>query len=132
MYGSHLFPLLQLTYALLDPLIANTITWCANNVEGVYKRGVTLGFVIGWGNLNGVVSSNIYLAREKPKYTTGHAVVLAYLLLFLFGFSVLTHFLLENENKKRREGKRDHWLEGRDGKEIEALGDQKPDFIYVT
>lgn len=29
------------------PCIANTITWVSNNVEGVYKRGVTLGFVIG-------------------------------------------------------------------------------------
>lgn len=35
------------------PCIANTITWTANNVEGVYKRGIVLGFVIGWGNLNG-------------------------------------------------------------------------------
>jgi nitrate/nitrite transporter NarK len=29
------------------PTIANTISWCSNNVEGVYKRGVTLGIVIG-------------------------------------------------------------------------------------
>jgi nitrate/nitrite transporter NarK len=29
------------------PLIPNTISWCSNNIEGVYKRGVTLGFVIG-------------------------------------------------------------------------------------
>jgi MFS family permease len=29
------------------PCIANTISWASNNVEGVYKRGVTLGFVIG-------------------------------------------------------------------------------------
>lgn len=29
------------------PCIPNTITWVSNNVEGVYKRGVTLGFVIG-------------------------------------------------------------------------------------
>src|ERR1700761_3990579 len=36
------------------PCISNTITWTANNVEGVYKRGITLGFVIGWGNLNGM------------------------------------------------------------------------------
>lgn len=50
------------------PCIANTITWVSNNTEGVYKRGVTLGFVIGWGNLNGVVSSNIYRAVDKPRY----------------------------------------------------------------
>lgn len=35
------------------PCIANTIVWAANNTEGVYKRGITMGFVIGWGNLNG-------------------------------------------------------------------------------
>jgi hypothetical protein len=29
------------------PCIANTISWCSNNIEGVYKRGVTLGIVIG-------------------------------------------------------------------------------------
>lgn len=40
------------------PNIPNTITWAANNVEGVYKRGVTLGFVIGWGNLNGTKLPN--------------------------------------------------------------------------
>lgn len=37
------------------PCIPNTISWISNNVEGTYKRGVTLGVVIGWGNLNGVV-----------------------------------------------------------------------------
>lgn len=118
--------------SLPDPLIANTITWCSNNVEGVYKRGVTLGFVIGWGNINGIVSSNIYIAKEKPEYKTGHGVVLGYLVVFLFGFSVVTHFLLERENKQRRDGKRDHWVEGLDEKQVEALGDMRPDFIYVT
>lgn len=47
------------------PCVANTISWAANNVEGVYKRGVVIGCVIGWGNLNGVVSSNIYRAKDK-------------------------------------------------------------------
>lgn len=47
------------------PSISLTIAWVANNVEGVYKRGIVLGFVIGWGNLNGIVSSNIY--RNPPR-----------------------------------------------------------------
>jgi predicted MFS family arabinose efflux permease len=29
------------------PTIANTITWASNNIEGVYKRGIVLGMVIG-------------------------------------------------------------------------------------
>jgi len=31
----------------------------AGNVEGSYKRSVTLGMAIGFGNLNGAVASNI-------------------------------------------------------------------------
>jgi len=111
------------------PCIPNTISWMANNVEGVYKRGVVLGFVIGWGNLNGVVSSNIY--RKAPKYTVGHATVMAYMIAFLLGGSILLRFLLARENKLRRAGKRDHWVEGLSEKEREKLGDRRPDFIYT-
>ncbi|KAL1304988.1 hypothetical protein AAFC00_003892 [Neodothiora populina] len=114
------------------PCVSNTISWAANNVEGSYKRGVTIGFVIGWGNLNGVVSSNIYRAKDKPQYYVGHAVVLAYMTLFLFGGSVATHFALQAENKKRAEGKRDAWVEGLDEAEVKMLGDKRPDFVYTT
>ncbi|KAF2015710.1 MFS nicotinic acid transporter-like protein Tna1 [Aaosphaeria arxii CBS 175.79] len=113
------------------PCIANTISWASNNVEGVYKRGVTLGFVIGWGNLNGVVASNIYRGRDKPRFLLGHGVVLAYLVLFLFGGSVVTRWLLVKENGKRVRGERDVWVEGKGEEEVEMLGDKRPDFIYT-
>ncbi|KAI0850387.1 MFS general substrate transporter [Daldinia vernicosa] len=112
------------------PCISNTISWMANNIEGVYKRGVVLGFVIGWGNLNGIVSSNIYFS--PPRYLEGHGVMIAYMALFLFGGSVLMTTLLRIENGKRRQGKRDYLIEGKSAKEIEALGDSKPDFLYTV
>jgi MFS family permease len=107
------------------PCVANTISWCANNVEGVYKRGVTLGFVIGWGNLNGIVASNIYRPQDKPGYKLGHGVVFAYLTLFLLGGSLGTHFALKRENEKRRAGGRDGWVEGKSRSEVELLGDKR-------
>ncbi|KAK5122503.1 hypothetical protein LTR85_004087 [Meristemomyces frigidus] len=114
------------------PCVANTISWAANNTEGVYKRGVTIGFVIGWGNLNGVMSSNVYQAKDKPNYRPGHGVVLAYMILFLLGGSLVTHFALVAENKKKLAGKRDYLVEGKSSKEVEALGDRRPDFIYTV
>jgi len=111
------------------PCIANTITWVSNNTEGVYKRGVVLGFVIGWGNLNGVVSSNIYF--DGPRFPQGHGTVLGYLTMFLFGGSVLMHILLRQENARRRRGERDHWVVGKTLQEIDALGDMRPDFLYT-
>jgi hypothetical protein len=113
------------------PCIANTISWASNNVEGVYKRGVTLGFVIGWGNLNGVVSSNIYRTKDRPRFTLGHAVVLGYLSVFLLGGSIVTRILLVRENKKREKGERDHWVEGKSEEEIKEMGDRRPDFRYM-
>lgn len=116
------------------PCIANTITWVANNIEGVYKRGIVLGCVIGWGNLNGIVSSNIYFKEKTettPQYKIGHAVVMSYMIVCLLGGSILMELLLMRENKLRREGKRDHWVEGLSAKETEALGDRRPDFQYT-
>lgn len=72
------------------------------------------------------------MSKDSPKYRPGHAVVLAYLLLFLCIGSLSTHFLLVNENKKRQQGKRDAWIEGKSESEIELLGDKRPDFIYTV
>ncbi|KAM5434945.1 hypothetical protein McaMca56_006555 [Microsporum canis] len=113
------------------PCIPNTISWASNNTEGVYKRGVSLGFIIGWGNLNGVVSSNIYRAEDAPGFFPGHGTVLGYMIVFLLGGSILQHVLLRIENGKRIRGERNAWAEGQDAYGIEMLGDKRPDFIYT-
>ena len=114
------------------PTVSNTLTWASNNVEGSLKRGVMVGVVVGWGNMNGVVSSNIYIAKEKPRYYTGHGIVLAYMFFFLFGGSVFMHVMLKRENKLRKEGKRDHWIQGKTEDEIVEMGDVRPNFYYTT
>ncbi|GAB7358724.1 hypothetical protein MBLNU230_g3953t1 [Neophaeotheca triangularis] len=117
------------------PTVANSLSWCNNNIEGVYKRGVVGGIVVGFGNLQGVVSSNIYFAEpgeDNPRYFVGHGVVFAYLSVFLLGGSIAMHFLLERENKKRKAGQRDHWMEGKSAEQVRMMGDVRPDFMYVT
>ncbi|CZR68137.1 related to allantoate permease [Phialocephala subalpina] len=111
------------------PCIPNTISWVSNNTEGVYKRGIVLGLVIGWGHLNGIVSSNIYF--KPPRYTVGHTTILAYLTVCLLGGSCLMHFLLKRENAARLAGKRDYLTRGKTEKEVESLGDIRPDFVYT-
>lgn len=113
------------------PTVSNTLTWASNNVEGVYKRGVMVGVVVGWGNMNGVVSSNIYNKEDKPLYRPGHGTVLAYMAVCLLGGSIFMHVMLRRENALRKAGKRDHWLEGKTEEEIRMMGDVRPDFIYT-
>ena len=57
--------------------------------------------------------------------------MLAYLTIFLLGGSILQYSLLKKENKKRKAGGRDYWAEGKTEKEVEALGDMRPGFIYT-
>jgi len=81
--------------------IPNTISWVSNNCDGVYRRGITVGAVIAWGNMNGVVSSNIYRQKDAPWYRMGHWIVFVYLGLFLLGGSLLNYALLKRANRNR-------------------------------
>jgi sugar phosphate permease len=113
------------------PTISNTLSWVINNTEGSLKRAVVLGMVVGWGNLNGVVSSNIYLVRESPRFWSGHAVVLGYQVLFLLGGSITMHILLRVLNKRRTAGKLDAKWAGMTEEERWIAGDKRPDFVYT-
>jgi cyanate permease len=113
------------------PTIPNTLSWVSNNTEGSLKRAVVLGMVVGWGNLNGVVSSNIYLKTQKPRFWTGHGIVLGFQLLFLLGGSVFMHVALRRENVKRRSGQRDALHDGLSDEQKWIKGDRRPDFIYT-
>ena len=97
----------------------------------MYKRGVTVGLVIGWGNLNGIVSSNVYRSDDAPHYYPGHGIILSYLVLFLLLGSVVQYLLLRKENSKRRSGRRDEWVAGLDEHQLYQRGDMRPDFIYM-
>ncbi|KAL1983272.1 hypothetical protein VTN96DRAFT_294 [Rasamsonia emersonii] len=113
------------------PALPNSVSWISNNTAGTYKRGITLGIMVGWGNLNGIVSSNIYNAKDAPHFFVGHGVVLGYLVLFQLVGSIVQYALLRRENRKRRRGERDHVVEGLDAEGVRMLGDRRPDFVYT-
>jgi len=93
------------------PMIPNIVAWVSNNVEGSYKRSVTLAMVISFGNINGAVSSNVYRARDAPWYTLGHGIVLAYIGISLISCTVL-FFMLRAENARRARGERNEIIVG--------------------
>ncbi|KAF4470265.1 allantoate permease [Fusarium albosuccineum] len=113
------------------PTVSNTVSWVNNNIEGSLKRAIVLGMVVGWGNLNGVVSSNIYLDREKPRYWSGHGSVLGYQIVFLLGGSIFMHFALARENKNRAAGKLDAKYAAMTEEQKWISGDVRPDFRYT-
>jgi MFS family permease len=109
--------------------IPTTIAWVANNVEGVYQRGIVLGIMIGWGNLNGIVSSNMW--SDALRFIAGHATSIAYLTVCLFGGSVLFHVLLSRENAKRMAGERNYLVRERRSRKWICWGISGRTFIIL-
>ncbi|THH06942.1 hypothetical protein EW145_g3739 [Phellinidium pouzarii] len=93
-------------YPLIPNSVLLTSAWVSANTEGSYKRSAVLGMAIGWGNLNGAVTSNVYRARDKPWYSLGHGIVLAYICIGL-SCSLLLRIVLKAENGRRERGERD-------------------------
>ncbi|KAI0034264.1 MFS general substrate transporter [Vararia minispora EC-137] len=89
--------------------------WVSSNTEGSYKRGATLAFAIGFGNLNGAVSSNVYRSVDKPWYRLGHGIILAYVCIGWLS-SLAYMFLLRRENAAKARGERDEVILGVDNK----------------
>lgn len=113
------------------PAIPNTLAWISNNTDGVYKRGIVIGIVVGTGNLSGIVSSNIFLPSGSPRFYIGKGMVMATMLCFLQLGTIAMHILLRMENRKRQSGRRDDMHRGMTSDEIWAAGDKRPDFIYT-
>ncbi|KZT75148.1 MFS general substrate transporter [Daedalea quercina L-15889] len=104
-----------LAAASIYPTVPNSVAWVSSNVEGSYKRGAVLAMAIGWGNINGAVSSNIYRAVDEPWYRMGHGIVLAYIAIGWLS-SLAYYFLLRRENARREAGERDEVIDGVDNK----------------
>ncbi|KAI0067785.1 MFS general substrate transporter [Artomyces pyxidatus] len=108
-----------LAAAAIYPAIPNSVAWVSGNVEGAYKRSAVLGMAIGFGNLNGAVSSNVYRAKDKPWYSLGHGIILAYIAIgFLCSLAYM--LVLRRENEARERGDRDEVIEGVDNKRADA------------
>ncbi|KAF8196442.1 MFS general substrate transporter [Pholiota molesta] len=115
-----------LTASAIYPVAANSASWAACNIEGSYKRAVTVATVIGFGNLNGAVTSNAYRAKDAPWYRLGHGIILAYIAIGFFSSALYT-FLLRRENARRDRGERDEVIEG-----VENRNAHERNGVYAT
>ncbi|KAF5975630.1 nicotinamide mononucleotide permease [Fusarium bulbicola] len=83
------------------------LVWVSNNMAGHYKLGVASAMQIGFGNIGGIIASNIFVTTQAPTYPLGFGLGLG--LVWLCGLSSLVFlFYIRRENKLRDEGKRDH------------------------
>ncbi|PGG97670.1 hypothetical protein AJ79_09129 [Helicocarpus griseus UAMH5409] len=112
--------------------IPTTVSWISNNLAGQWKRAVGMGLQFTVGNLvGGTVGSNIFLSREKPRYTTAWAVLFSFISsAFLSAWALL--YLLRKWNARKAVLVEQADREGRDlDSECKDLGDKNPHFRYT-
>ncbi|OCL01695.1 MFS general substrate transporter [Glonium stellatum] len=106
-----------------------TLAWVSNTMSGHYKRSVAAAVQVGFGNIGGIIASNVFLDREKPRYPTGYGVSLG--MLWICGVACTTmFFLVKRENRKRERGDRDYRLQH--PTDADNLGDDHPHFRLTT
>ena len=106
-----------------------TLVWLSNNMGGHYKRSINAAMQIGFGNLGGIIASNIYITTQKPRYPVGYGVSIALIWMCGIACTILV-FGLRLENKKRERGERDARL-SLPREEVENLGDDHPRFRFT-
>ncbi|MCJ1452406.1 hypothetical protein MMC28_002749 [Mycoblastus sanguinarius] len=57
------------------------ICWVTMNLSGHRARGVGTAWVIGFGNIGGIVATFSFLAKDAPHYKTGYSILMAFLCL---------------------------------------------------
>jgi hypothetical protein len=105
------------------------LVWLSNNMGGHVKRGASSAIQVAIGNFGGIIASNIYMSKQKPRYPVGFGVSLG--LVWLCGTSAIAFvLLLWRENKKRDDGQLDHRLHF-SPEELDNLGDDHPSFRFT-
>lgn len=110
---------------IVQPMV---VVWLMNNVSGHYKRNFASALLVGIGNLGGIVGSNIYLDREKPRFKTGYSIGLSFIVLAGVLATIFYAGLLA-ENRRRDRGERDERFRLPKA-QLENLGDAHPDFRF--
>lgn len=105
------------------------IVWLNNNMGGHFKRCFGSAMQIGFGNLGGIIASNIFITSDAPLYPAGYGVSLA--MLWACGLACIVFAIgLKRENSKRNRGGRDERYNF-PKEELENLGDDHPSFRFT-
>lgn len=104
--------------------------WLSGNNGNFFKRATALGIDLFFGSSSGLVSGQIFLAKDKPRYVKGLSICLA-LQVFSMFLTFVQFLLYRRENiKKQKIIDRCNEL----GEPIpydERLSDKNPEFKYM-
>lgn len=81
------------------------VCWFVMNLEGHRDRAVRTAWMIAFANTAGVIATFAFPAKDRPTYTLGFSLCIAFL-VFSLAANTLYYALCVLENRKRPEGRK--------------------------
>lgn len=120
-------------YILCMGIYVNAATnclWLSGNISNYFKRATALGINLFFGSGSGLVSGQIFLNSEKPRFIKGLSICLAFQILSII--MTIIQFLLYRRENKKKEKIIDHYLDLNKPIPFDPqLGDENPQFRYM-
>ena len=114
-------------------MMSTLVVWlCVNLGKGV-RRSVAMGLLTGFGNCGALVSSNVFITNQAPKYPVGFGVGLAFGVLA--GFAATAYYVyvrVENRRRDRLQSSRGRVYTREEMEQMQDLGDAHPDFRFQS
>ncbi|KAH8897882.1 permease of the major facilitator superfamily [Thozetella sp. PMI_491] len=112
------------------PIVPGANTWTVNNLAGSAKRAMGIAFMIGVGNIGGIVGSFIFREEESPRYQTGWGTCLGFVVAGMMSASILEagYYTI---NKRRSQQTEEEVRQRYSDDQLEKLGDRSPLFRYT-
>ena len=112
------------------PITPGANAWASNNLAGPMRRAMGFAFMMGFGNIGGLIGSYIYMDREKPRYPTGYGTSMAFGALGV-ACSLGLEFAFWTLNKKKAQWTEEEVREKYTVQELADMGDKSPLFKYT-
>ena len=114
------------TYSFMPILVC----WSTTNLTGHHRKMVGTAFIIGFGNIAGIISAFIFPAQDAPKYSRGAWTCLA-LFIFSLAGTTLYFFGVCLANKRRSKGAENDDWDKLTGDQKALAGDLNPQYVYA-
>lgn len=105
------------------------ICWMSLNFSGHSRKSVGTAFVIGFGNIGGIIASFIFPNNESPSYKKGLGICIAFSCLAFVAIIGYYLYLKFQNNRKNSESYKQKW-NLLDKRTQIVKGDENPDFKY--
>ncbi|KAG0638157.1 major facilitator superfamily domain-containing protein [Tuber brumale] len=99
------------------------LAWLPNNCPRYGKRAAASGFQLTVGNASGIMAPFIYVSKDSPRYTKGHAVSLSMVSFAAIIYAFLWYWF-SKLNISRERGEENAKIVGLSEEDIAELGDE--------